>query len=150
MAQKRGPDGRFLKGGAGGPGRPPAAREIEYWAIARTACSLDDWAAILKAAVDAAKNGDSQARKWLAEILIGDPHKLRARQAAAQAKPAGSVADVAQILAGELASVGRFDDDPRRAAMVARVADSLLRALEVGDLTQKMERIEDLLREMSA
>ena len=35
--------------------------------------SLDDWQDVVKGALQAAKDGDAQARNWLAQYLIGRP-----------------------------------------------------------------------------
>lgn len=67
-------NGRFVKGASGNPnGRPKRERELRYWEIALTACSFDDWRAIIRKAVDQAKRGDHTARKFLADYLLGPP-----------------------------------------------------------------------------
>lgn len=71
----RGPDGKFVKGHSGGPGRPPKQREEKYYDITMTACTFDDWKAIVKKAVDQAKRGDAVARKWLSDYLVGTPEQ---------------------------------------------------------------------------
>ena len=65
--------GQFVKGHSGGPGRPKRKVEEEYLDALRLAVSPDDWNAIIGKAVDQAKRGDSTARKWLADYLIGAP-----------------------------------------------------------------------------
>ena len=65
--------GRFATGNGGGPGRPKREREVEYYRIMQTACSKADWAAIVDKAVKQARGGDSVARKFLADYLIGPP-----------------------------------------------------------------------------
>ena len=40
-----------------------------------TACTFDDWKAIGEKAVDQARNGDKDARKWLADYLVGPATK---------------------------------------------------------------------------
>ena len=148
MARQRDKLGRFVRGHAGGPGRPPAAKEAEYWAVAKTTCSLDDWRAVVAQAVTDAKSGDTAARKFVSEIMIGDPLRLRARDDAPKTTPAASAADVAALLAAELADVGKLPNDARRAAMVARLGDSLLRAFETTDMAETMQRIETALKEL--
>jgi hypothetical protein len=64
--------GRFTVGNPGGPGRPPRPVEREYLRALNEAVSLDDWEAVVKAAVADAKDGDAKAREWLARYLIGD------------------------------------------------------------------------------
>lgn len=66
----RGQNGRFSKGNAGGPGRPPREREAEYLALTATNCPPAKWGKIVaKAAADALK-GDASARNFLAKYLL--------------------------------------------------------------------------------
>lgn len=65
--------GQFIKGYSGGPGRPQRAVEEEYRAILVSTVTKSDWQAIIVRAVADAKRGDSQARKWLSDYLIGPP-----------------------------------------------------------------------------
>lgn len=66
--------GQFKKGQSGNPsGRPPKEREIRYMEITQSACTFKDWRLIVKKAVEQAKRGDTQARKWLADYLVGPP-----------------------------------------------------------------------------
>jgi hypothetical protein len=70
----RAPDGKFVKGSPGiSPGRPTKEREVRYQEIMLSTCSFDDWEKIIKKAVKLALDGDSDARKWLSENLIGKP-----------------------------------------------------------------------------
>jgi hypothetical protein len=76
MARKqtgRNTDGTFAPGNPGGPGRPPRATEREYLKAVIDACPPDTWAEIVARAVADAKNGDGQARAWLASYLVGKP-----------------------------------------------------------------------------
>jgi hypothetical protein len=66
---ERDKNGRFVKGHAGGPGRPPREREEKYYELAMTSVTYKDWQAIINRAANDAKRGDAQARKWLAEYL---------------------------------------------------------------------------------
>lgn len=66
-------NGRFVKGHSGGPGRPPKEREIRYREVLITTVSYEDWRKIILKARDQALRGDSVARKWLADYLVGTP-----------------------------------------------------------------------------
>jgi hypothetical protein len=69
--------GRFTAGNPGGPGRPPRPVEREYLRALNEAVSLEDWQAVVRAAVTQAKEGDGKAREWLARYLLGtDPPPL--------------------------------------------------------------------------
>jgi hypothetical protein len=66
--------GRFVKGHADqGAGRKPKAIEEQYLEAFRASVSPDDWQAIIKRAVNDAKQGDAQARKFIADYMIGQP-----------------------------------------------------------------------------
>ncbi len=66
--------GRFVKGITGNPnGRPRKDREVEYYRILINACTPDDWEAIIDKAIEQAKRGDSVARQFLADYLVGAP-----------------------------------------------------------------------------
>ncbi|HQN44927.1 MAG TPA: hypothetical protein PLA25_12390 [Anaerolineaceae bacterium] len=53
----------------------PRARELEYLDVTVSAVSLDDWKAIIHKAVDQARRGDSVARKFLADYVMGTPEQ---------------------------------------------------------------------------
>lgn len=66
--------GRFVKGVSGNPnGRGTKEREIQYREIMVSTVTLDRWKKIIAKAADQAERGDSVARKWLADYLIGTP-----------------------------------------------------------------------------
>lgn len=72
MAERDG-NGRFVKGHSGGPGRPSKKREERFYEITLRACTFKDWREIIKTAVKQAKTGDTAARKFLADYIIGPP-----------------------------------------------------------------------------
>jgi hypothetical protein len=72
---ERDENGKFVKGNGGGPGRPPKKKEERFMEVSISAVSLKDWRDIIKKAVEQAKRGDTQARKFLAEYLIGPPQQ---------------------------------------------------------------------------
>jgi len=67
--------GQFVKGNSGGPGRPKKEREEKFLEITQSACTYSDWRKIIKRAVEQAKRGDSRARKFLADYLLGPPRQ---------------------------------------------------------------------------
>jgi hypothetical protein len=72
--RERDEKGRFIKGSVGNPkGRPPKAREERYYEITLSTVTFADWEEIIRKAADQAKRGDYQARKFLAEYLVGPP-----------------------------------------------------------------------------
>jgi hypothetical protein len=64
----------FKKGQSGNPkGRKPREVEKDYLARLRACVTPPDWNAIIDRAVVDAKRGDTAARKFLADYLIGVP-----------------------------------------------------------------------------
>jgi len=79
-------NGRFVKGNQiskgnkGGTGRPAKAREERYLEIAKSTVSFAQWRKIIKRAAEDAEKGDTAARKFLADYLLGPPtqsHDIR-------------------------------------------------------------------------
>jgi len=61
-------------GQSGNPaGRPRREVEERYLRVFRRAVKVGDWRDILDKAVELAKEGDKDARKFLAEYLVGKP-----------------------------------------------------------------------------
>lgn len=75
MVMERGPDGRFVKGKPGGPGRPSRETEAEYRLAFTTAVPLAEWRLILAMALLQAKQGDDKARRFLADYIVGRPEE---------------------------------------------------------------------------
>jgi len=65
--------GKFVEGHKGGPGRPRKEREERFYEVAITAVTFQDWKEIIQKAVSQAKRGDTAARKFLADYLMGTP-----------------------------------------------------------------------------
>lgn len=59
---------RFINGTA-----KSRATSTDYMAVLLEAVSLDDWRDVVTGAVKAAKEGDAQARAWLAQYVMGKP-----------------------------------------------------------------------------
>lgn len=71
---ERAEGGKFAKGVSGNPkGRPTKEREEKYRDILLTVVTFADWERIVEKAAQQAKQGDSVARKWLADYLVGPP-----------------------------------------------------------------------------
>jgi len=67
-------NGQFAKGHSGNPnGRPKRSTEEKYLTALSRHVTLKDWATIVNTAVARAKAGDSTARQWLSDYLMGKP-----------------------------------------------------------------------------
>ena len=73
MSIEREANGDFAVGNKGGPGRPKKERELRYYEIMQSKCTFKEWGTIVQKAVDQAKRGDTSARKFLADYLLGPP-----------------------------------------------------------------------------
>lgn len=72
----RNENGQFAQGNPGNknaPGRPKRAKEEKYLKALLRTVSPKDWILIVEKAVQQAQRGDYQARKWLADYIIGSP-----------------------------------------------------------------------------
>jgi hypothetical protein len=48
---------------------------VRFYEITLSAVTFDEWDKVVKKALEQAKRGDSQARKWLSDYLIGPPQQ---------------------------------------------------------------------------
>ena len=69
--KQRDDKGRFVEGNKASSGRPTKTREIKFFDLTVSAVTENDWSDIVSKAKDQAKRGDSVARKWLADYLVG-------------------------------------------------------------------------------
>lgn len=73
---ERDENGRFIAGNKASPGRAKRTTEREYLALMRSAVTGDDWLKITRRAVKDAIQGNSWARAWLSDYLIGRPPQI--------------------------------------------------------------------------
>jgi hypothetical protein len=67
------PGNQIAKGNRGSPGRPPRSTEEKYRRALSSCLKLSDWKAIISKAIEQAKGGDKDARRFLASYAIGNP-----------------------------------------------------------------------------
>lgn len=65
-------NGRFAVGNPGGPGRPPW-KPRRFLRHVRSLVTADDIAAIVAIAIEEARKGDVEARRWLTSLLTFEP-----------------------------------------------------------------------------
>src|SRR5436305_374880 len=73
MNNGRDDKGRFVSGNPGGPGRPRRQVEQEYHDVMINAVSPEDWHSIIQTAVVQALDGSHEARRFLADYILGKP-----------------------------------------------------------------------------
>jgi len=66
MTRRKQPD--FIKGTAA-----HRRTEGDYLSVLLDTVTLDDWREVVGNTLQAAKDGDAQARSWLAQYLVGKP-----------------------------------------------------------------------------
>lgn len=69
--------GRFVKGHAGGPGRPRRNVEADFLLALREGVTMTHWRAVVHRAVLDAVNGDGKAREWLSRYLLPAPEVIK-------------------------------------------------------------------------
>jgi len=65
--------GQFAAGNAGGPGRPPAAKEEHYLELLRQTVDLSQWQTAIRAVLRKAQEGDLRAFEALAKYIMPLP-----------------------------------------------------------------------------
>lgn len=77
MAAVRDPvSGKFVKGNPGSPGRPKKETERVYLDVLKSELTPALFAQIVRRAVNDAKNGGSEARRWLSDYALGRPPQI--------------------------------------------------------------------------
>lgn len=74
---KRDANGRFTKGNqaakGGNGGRPAREVEEKFYRVLSRRVRVKDWEKVIDVAIARAKTGDSRARQWLSDYLMGKP-----------------------------------------------------------------------------
>jgi hypothetical protein len=110
-------NGRFVKGGLAGPGRPKATRSpSDYLIRLRDKVPFATWDKICEKAIAQALEGDARAREWLGSYLIGRPV-----QAIAVEEPQGPRLSLWLLLAAIREAVPDGEAQARIANVLARM-----------------------------
>lgn len=95
---RRDKNGQFAAGNAGGPGRPPAAKEEHYLELLRQTVDLSQWQTAISAVLRKAQEGDLRAFEALAKYIM----PLPAQRLKLSEEPAQEEFRVAGMSPGEL------------------------------------------------
>lgn len=100
---------RPFKKGQGAPlGNKNAAKPPQYKKVIKDIVTVDEWAEVVHKALEQARDGDKDARKWLSDILISKNVRMAG---GASLKLSGEDAQKQiDLLFGLVASVERTDD----------------------------------------
>ena len=111
--------------------------EGDYMSVLLEAVTLDDWRAVVNNAKTLAQGGDSQARAWLAQYLMG--------------KPAGSAPTPLTVVVQQLNGADPLIDKLAREAIhSAKFPDAErgwkdgIKALVAAELTEKLRPVETI------
>ena len=121
----------------GNPGRPKGARH-KTTVLAEKLMS-EDAQGVVKAVIDAAKNGDMAA----ARIVLDRIAPARKDNVVSIELPEiKNAADAASAMAAIVAAVSAGEISPIEADALARPIDSYCRALEIGEFEQRLKALE--------
>ena len=134
----RGPGRPFEKGQSGNPaGKPPGCRNH---ASRAAELLLDGEAeALTRKAVALALDGDPTAMRLCLERIVAP---RRARTVQFDLPPIGDPADIAAAMTAITRAVADGAITPGEAAEVAKIVDTLVRAIEASDFDRRLKRLE--------
>jgi Family of unknown function (DUF5681) len=133
--------GRFQKGKSGNPGgKPKGARNKTTLAME---AMLDGEAeAIMRKAIEKAKEGDGTALRMCLERIV-PPRKDR--PVSFSLPSIKTVADAIAATGALVAAVAVGDITPSEAAELSKLIDACVKTLEVGDLAERITKLERTL-----
>ena len=104
---ERNDKGQFVPGSGGGPGRPKRRTEDEYLDAMLSRVTLKDWREVVDKAISQAKRGDSLARQWLTNYIIGPP----VQRLQHTGEGGGPIEQTFRVIFGEASNNPPTDDD---------------------------------------
>lgn len=138
MAKRKQPN--YIKGNAN-----HRRTEGDYMSTLLETVTLDDWQDVVNTALTAAKNGDAQARAWLAQYLVGKP----------ASKAPSPLTVVVQQLNGENPLINRLakpvlDQYKYPGLHTDDVLDAQIKALITAELDTKLPPVETFPKQDTA
>lgn len=109
--------------------------ESDYMGVLLDTVSLEDWRDVVNGALQSAKDGDTQARAWLAQYLVGKPEGKAPTPLTVVVQQWSGGDPVADRLAKPIINRARFpslhEDDDFEASVRAVIASELAQKLPV-------------------
>jgi hypothetical protein len=107
--------------------------EGDYMAALLEVVTLDDWRAIVGAAITAALGGDSSARAWLAQYLVGKPSVVAPAPLTVVVQQLSGRDPVVDELASSHITKLQFPSSYDDEALGARIKDAIREELRLQD-----------------
>jgi Family of unknown function (DUF5681) len=135
-------NGRFQKGSSGNPkGRPHGSRTKA--ALLTEQMLEGEQVEITRAVIDAAKNGDMAAMRIVMERLC----PVRARTVDFPLPPIETAGDVVKALGLVIQAMASGELTPDEASKVAALLENQRKAIETGELEERLQKLEATLRQ---
>ena len=131
-------NGQFAPGVSGNPAGRPAGRRNKATELLE-AMMIEDWQAVAKGLVEAAKKGNASAARAVLDRVAPKP---RGRTVALDLPPVDTVADVDKALNVVLAGIGGGTVTPSEAATIAGILEAKRRVIVPSLLDERVRRIE--------
>ncbi len=139
--------GRFRKGGPGGPGNPTLRRLGEFQQAIKAAFSGEDLIAVLQALRDKAIEGDAGAGKVFLERILGRPTQEPAiAQFTLEFPELKDSHNVIEAGSRLLRAVSDGEIDVSTATQVSNLLEHARRAIEQVELEKRVEELESKLK----
>ena len=137
--EKRLSNGQFAPGVSGNPQGRPAGRRNKATELLE-AMMIEDWEAVAKGLVEAAKKGNASAARAVLDRVAPKP---RGRTVALELPPVETVADVDKALNVVLGGIGAGTITPSEAATIAGILEAKRRVIVSTLLDARVRTIED-------
>ncbi len=134
-------NGQFKPGVSGNPLGRPAGRRNKATELLE-AMLVEDWQAVAKGLLDAAKKGNASAARVVLDRVAPKP---RGRTVALELPPVETVADVDKALNVVLAGIGGGTVTPSEGATISGILEAKRRVLVSTLLDERVQKIEGAL-----
>lgn len=111
--------------------------ESDYMGVLLDTVSLDDWRDVITGTLQLAKQGDPQARAWLAQYLVGKPEAKAPTPLTVVVQQMNGVDPLVDRLSRNLIYDTQFPEDGWKQQIKARVAAELATKLPAPETAEK-------------